>query len=893
MLKKIRLLAQSDDASLSMQYLYPILIERLGATDLEGTENLPEAMKPPPSQKPMVIKAPPEDCEEIRLKIAELMKILVSTTEPSALRAYVDDTVNILRTLAMDPHGPVIQEACAAIGELCMHAKDLVFHYAEMIGRSLLTAIVHKHFKVRLAGIDALRKVMYVGSFKYTTNVIEALIGFRDPNTVPIKAFYQVDTKLNYFACLVKDEKEVVREAFFKTLIQWMIDLPDKVDHEGRIVPYILAGLYDPWDSIQKTVFEQFEEIGRIHEEENEKEYREYKQFDYHEEWTYNGDVELLELPLPFVKRPRLGSRMLVKNYMKRYFNAILRELEDWQEENRERSVNLLLCSLVYAEGHVTQFMDKLFVPIYKALIQSQNKIIAQKLPLCIMLIGQYVNFKAYLPIVLTALKGDLLAEYASSQLGAVIAIGYLLQGSILCYPSKLSFTNISSYVKDVFNSLKENCLDQINPQLCHLLVETMNRIIKSIVAKALKNKDYSLLLDNEETIFTILMTCYAYINSADALPNSKEIQNKIQECINFIDSVILKGEGKFMIRNIKSLITKLYDKEFGSLTKHSIELQQILLIYQVLGVDELKENIQKDSKEISLEDCAYSMICRISKESKDKEVIMKCVGILEVLFNKYFTDLSSVSPKITNSLSAIFAADIDPKSILILRRRVLKLFTSIFKSHKRPISDEVLKIFIDNSNKALLMQAKDIEFRKEFIGFLSKVCEEILQSDTCQPELIETRFQELKQVTEICLEEIWNKDEDIRLYASKCILSIINHYPEQQHTAKVFSEPILLGILYANTKPKETLDKTFELLKEEEKLHPRLMLQDIVEKLLVFAVDEGGAPRDNIVNALKRIGKVQTIFLLKEYLVAIVQNFLVRTVFLKSMLKEVFVISK
>ena len=155
-----------------MQYLYPILIERLGAEDLEGIANLPEVMRPSPSQKPMVIKAPPEGCEEIRVKIAELMHILVSTTEESTIRAYIDETVNILRTLAMDPHGEVIQEACVAIGELSVHAKDTLFHYSEILGRSLMTSFVHSHFKVRLAGIEALKILMYVGVYKYNANIM-------------------------------------------------------------------------------------------------------------------------------------------------------------------------------------------------------------------------------------------------------------------------------------------------------------------------------------------------------------------------------------------------------------------------------------------------------------------------------------------------------------------------------------------------------------------------------------------------------------------------------------------------------------------------------------------------------------------------------------------------
>lgn len=35
-----------DDLTLSIPYLLPVLIDRLNADDLEGIDNLPEAMKP-------------------------------------------------------------------------------------------------------------------------------------------------------------------------------------------------------------------------------------------------------------------------------------------------------------------------------------------------------------------------------------------------------------------------------------------------------------------------------------------------------------------------------------------------------------------------------------------------------------------------------------------------------------------------------------------------------------------------------------------------------------------------------------------------------------------------------------------------------------------------------
>jgi hypothetical protein len=58
---------------------------------------------------------PPEPSEEVRLIIAEIVTIIVSSTVFECLRAYIDDFVNVLRALCMDPYGHVIVEGCQAM----------------------------------------------------------------------------------------------------------------------------------------------------------------------------------------------------------------------------------------------------------------------------------------------------------------------------------------------------------------------------------------------------------------------------------------------------------------------------------------------------------------------------------------------------------------------------------------------------------------------------------------------------------------------------------------------------------------------------------------------------------------------------------------------------------
>ena len=115
----------------------------------------------------------------------------------------------------------------------------------------MFTSFVHRHSKVRMAGLNALFDVLLAGQWKTSVNVLEHMVGFRDPNIVPIKEFYDPSFKVNYFAMFVVDRSISTRECFYKMMAKILTDLPDRIDHEGRIFPYLISGLYDENDGIR------------------------------------------------------------------------------------------------------------------------------------------------------------------------------------------------------------------------------------------------------------------------------------------------------------------------------------------------------------------------------------------------------------------------------------------------------------------------------------------------------------------------------------------------------------------------------------------------------------------------------------------------------------------
>ena len=94
------------------------------------------------------------------------------------------------------------------------------------------------------------------------------------------------------------------------------------------------------------------------------------RQFAYVPEFMFGGKIkdENIPLPHPLVHRPRIGARLLVRSYCRRYLKALYKELGEWIDDHQERASNLLMYSICYVEEFMTQYLDHLFIAMYKAL---------------------------------------------------------------------------------------------------------------------------------------------------------------------------------------------------------------------------------------------------------------------------------------------------------------------------------------------------------------------------------------------------------------------------------------------------------------------------------------------------------------------------------------------
>lgn len=512
-----------DDLTLCIPYLLPVLRERLNADDLEGIDTLPDQMKPSAEQKALVMSNCPEPSEDVRVVLAEILTLLISSTPWDCLRPYVDILCNLCRALCMDPAGKVILEATQTMRAFAESGNNQLIHFCEVMGRALFTAFVHKHGKVRIAGLNALFDVMVCGQWKTSVEIVALMAGFRDPNIVPIKDFYEHTTRVNYFAIFVSDRSNAVRACFYRTMGNLLTRLPDKIDHEGRLFPYMISGLFDPSTDVQQATFEIIEELGAQFEEENEEKLREFKQFGVQPEWKLGCDVKDSEVtyPFPILHRPSIGSRWIVRQYVRRYLHALYKEISDWIVENRARASHLMLMSIIYAEEFIVQFLDNLLVSLYRVALEPLDKTLKKNVPLIMRYLGRYCPPKSYQELIISAIKNELASFYSYTQAGSLRSFGYIFEGSVELMSKPEHFETLQSLVNDFVLAVKTAVLESLDLELAGILMETLTRMFDCLIGKQRKGIEVKHLFGEH------LQDCFEFVMRSLSVFQTYRIQGK------------------------------------------------------------------------------------------------------------------------------------------------------------------------------------------------------------------------------------------------------------------------------------------------------------------------------------------------------------------------------
>jgi hypothetical protein len=80
---------------------------------------------------------------------------------------HLDDMVNILRTLIMDPSPEIQKQTCEVLQLFCQHYQGILLHFTETMGRAVLLPLISKKSKIRIAALNTLTSILWCGLWKY------------------------------------------------------------------------------------------------------------------------------------------------------------------------------------------------------------------------------------------------------------------------------------------------------------------------------------------------------------------------------------------------------------------------------------------------------------------------------------------------------------------------------------------------------------------------------------------------------------------------------------------------------------------------------------------------------------------------------------------------------
>ena len=723
-------------------------LPKLQCDDLEGYGNMPEDIRPTPSQNPQKVISVTENIEEIRILYLKLLETIIchENAVKDDFRLFVQDIVNITRTLCMDPAPNVVVVACNFCKTLAINfGKDLLFYFNSILSRGILYALSHKQAKLRLAALEAMDKLMFCSPYKKNVEIMEQLIGFRDPNIVPIKDFYEPSTKFNYLAFLSSDSNQGVLLKYYEVIFDWLLNTEDRVDHESRLIPYVLTGLFNKNELVANFVLEKFIEMGELHEKINAKDYREQKEYGVDAPWLkyINADKNFsIPYPFPIKNRPGLGCRKIVLSYIRRYIKNLTREFEGIDNEIKYKVANLLLYSIVYSEEGIVEYLDGILLLFMKDFLKTSNNnidnlernIFVNKNAISLTIeindiliksaemIGIFCDFDSFSKIIYPTIKGDLNGDYQDIQRGAIITLQHIFIGHCNCSNDGLGiFKSKLDEFFTVFGN-EEQLKSNIDSHSAYDIINFYDDVIKCIKNNIKKFSEENLNEFKKQTEHIFLNILQA-LGAIDFLNNS--------QVYKYISTFL-----KNINENMKIIMN---DKEYHFFNMHSIDILKEIDKYLIKNYISLQHRYFKilylflNTKDLFFKNLDISSP---SNEESLKELIV----LLFSLFNKiYINDENFNVHSTALNLIITFLNSLDDKFNYICIKEYKELLLSILKPYTTIDTEEFKFKFID-----LLKEQKELDKKK-----------------MKNPKTLKT---ELRRTLLLYIKNLFNKSEQFKL---------------------------------------------------------------------------------------------------------------------------------
>ena len=421
----IEFLKVCSDLGRFMPYLFPVLNERAShsfSVDFEHNEVIRDTTAYEAKQRGRSVPLPDagtsyshqvtESSEEIRYMLCDMLGTLVDSLIKRGLHSmlgpYFHDVVMFFHASAVDPFPALRVLGLSWLEKLATEERfcNTMHHYCTALVRSVMPSLRHRLSKVKIAAIKSIQKLVSCPFHNKRkgggTDAITDLVGYREDNVIPICAFYQGETRLNYFGYLLADENQNVRLYFYAMIGDWMTTLLDRWDHASRLLPFLMASLSDSSQQSQLIGLESLEELGLQYEDEHQDKILEMRQYGVDgAEGRANYEQEL---PSPWITRPKLSTRLFVRSHTNRFLTTVLKELNDWKATTKIHAIGLLRSILIYTEENITM---ELHLMIQTLVLLAFDPEIHSHVSEIAVLLGRYADPDSYLPFLLPHVTGE------------------------------------------------------------------------------------------------------------------------------------------------------------------------------------------------------------------------------------------------------------------------------------------------------------------------------------------------------------------------------------------------------------------------------------------------------------------------------------------------------
>ncbi|QDZ17634.1 putative axonemal dynein assembly factor [Chloropicon primus] len=367
-----------------------------------------------------------EASEEVRLLLVKLMRAMIKYGK-HALKPYAQDYCEILLVLAKDPFHEVLVECCWCLKDFVEAMGSKLWMVSKILLAGFAPVLEHRRQLVRIAAIEAISPLVFTGAHESLLD----LCSFRDPNIVPVRAFFGNDLKINYMGKLITDSCVRVRQALVRCVGSWLLELPERRDHESRLLPYLLSGLIDDDERVQAEALGTLEKLGDLYISDNAEDMKDklyYLPDEAHAHGWMDGSVwKAIEegrvpVPKPFTRRPSLGTRLLVQQNFRGSLTALSSELSSWQEEPRLKAAKLLRIFLVCMEDYVASCLEKLLPALCQAHV-TEDKAIKKAVTEATRILSWYTDPGLSFSLLKARLSGSFEMRTRESALSVLTAV--------------------------------------------------------------------------------------------------------------------------------------------------------------------------------------------------------------------------------------------------------------------------------------------------------------------------------------------------------------------------------------------------------------------------------------------------------------------------------------